>query len=238
MSFERKADFVYITKNTTREELVDECRRLKNLVRQLRHKKKEHRKTKVSTRNKAVKLWKEKFNKASYQIFKKEQTIYGKDLHIERLRRKVHRVSKQKMKAGYDLAMKRISVNHYKVKHVANFLMQTNTVMGIYGLTFREYAFLLWAGRFDFFNRKEFRDTMGDIDINFYATVNRMMNRGYISIIGKTEKEGTRLFSLTGTGVSLYNKLAKFTNKFLKSDTGASSVRDNVQDAGYTKSST
>ena len=45
--FQKKSELTYITKSTTREELIDECRRLKNLVCQLRHVKKKHVKTKT-----------------------------------------------------------------------------------------------------------------------------------------------------------------------------------------------
>jgi hypothetical protein len=233
--FQKKSELTYITKNTTREELIDECRRLKNLVCQLRHVKKKHVKTKTEKKREAVKEWKERFNKKSGESFKKSQIIWGKDVHIERLRRKLRVVKKVGIKQGYKAAMKRVMVSNYKVKHVAHFLMKANTVMEIYKLNFKEYAFLLWAGRYDFFSRKDFTMTVGDVDISYYSTVNALMKKGLITIIARNESQRLRLFSLTGTGVDMYNKIAKFTNKFLKRDTGASDLRDNVQDAGSSK---
>lgn len=235
MRFENKSELKYITKNTTREELVQECRRLKNLVCQLRHIKKKHVSEKTEKRRKAVNAWKEKFNKKSGESFKKSQVIWGKDVHIERLRKKLRVVKRVGIKQGYKAAMKRVMVSSYKVKHVAHFLMKVNTVMDIYGLNFKEYAFLLWAGRYDFFSRKDFTMTVGDVDISYYSTVNALMKKGLITMIARNESQRLKLFSLTGTGVDMYNKIAKFTNKFLKRDTGASDLRDNVQDSGSPK---
>ena len=42
--FKRKSEFIYITKNTSRDDLIEECRRLKNLICQLRFKKRSRRK--------------------------------------------------------------------------------------------------------------------------------------------------------------------------------------------------
>ena len=230
--FEKKAEFKYITKNTTREELVEECRRLKNLICQLRHTKKKHRITKHEEKRKAAKHWKERFHEMKYDSYKKSQLIWGKNVHIERLRKKNRTIETKGVKRGYQMAMKKILVNHYKVKHVAQFLMKVHTVMEIYKLNFKEYSFLLWAGRYDFFTRKDFLLTIGDVDINFYKTLNGLMKRNLISVVSENIGHKAKAFSLTGTGVDMYNKIAKFTNKFLKSDTGTSGVRDNVQNAG------
>jgi hypothetical protein len=37
--------------------------------------------------------------------------------------------------------------------------------------------------------------------------------------VAKKTGEARKIFSLTGTGVDLYNRVAKFTNKSLRSDT-------------------
>lgn len=227
--FETKSEIKYITKNTTREQLVDECRRLKNLVCQLRHTKKKHRITKHDEKRKAAKHWKERFYEKKFEAYKKDQMIWGKNLHIERIRKKLRTYKKEGMKKGYHDAMKRITVNHYKVKHVAHFLMKTYTVMDIYGLSFREYAFLLWAGRYDFFNRKDFVMTIGDVEINYYKTLSALIKRNLVVALPKSEQDNIKRFCLTGTGIDMYNKIAKFTNKFLRGDTGTSDIRNNIQ---------
>lgn len=228
MRFENKSELKYITKNTTREQLIDECRRLKNLVCQLRHVKKKYAATKIQKRREGIEKWKQKYAKKSYESFRKSQKIWGKQQHIENLRKKLKSVRSAGKKEGYKIAMNRIMVTSYKVKHVAHFLMKANTVMEIYGLNFKEYSFLLWAGRYDFFHRKDFTDTVGDVEIKYYSTVNSLMKRGLLTMIAKSDSTRLRMFSLTPKGVDIYNRIAKFTNKFLKSDTGASSIRDNI----------
>jgi len=105
------------------------------------------------------------------------------------------------------------------VKHLAAFLFKTSAVMEIYKLDMREYSFILWAGRYDFFDRKDFNNTVGDIDVSFYRMVNKLMKRGLVDFVAKKTGEARKIFSLTGTGVDLYNRVAKFTNKSLRSDT-------------------
>lgn len=205
----------YMTKNTPVEDLLKEIARLRNQIDQLKH----HAKKNTEKRSKIRADWKTRYNKLKYKLFKKEQLVYGKNLHIQRIKAKNMRSSKVWRREGYNHAMKRIVVNHYKVKHLASFLFKTSTVMEIYKLDMREYSFILWAGRYDFFDRKDFNNTVGDIDVSFYRMVNKLMKRGLVDFVAKKTGEARKIFSLTGTGVDLYNRVAKFTNKSLRSDT-------------------
>ena len=212
MSFQKKGTYKYLTKNTPHEELLAECKRLKNYICQLKFKLHED----VDKRRKIRKDWKVRVEKMRYKLLKKDQFLWVKDRHIENLRKRNKQIAGKQRAVGYKRAMKRVLVNHYKVKHLAVFLMKANDVMNIYGLDFREYAFVMWAGRFEFFNRQDFDLTVGDIDISFYSTVNRLIKKGYISFVEKKSSNARRLFSLTGTGVDMYNKVAKFTNKYFR----------------------
>jgi len=205
----------YMTKNTPVEDLLKEIARLRNQVDQLKHQSKKQTEKKSKIRAD----WRTRYNKLKYKLFKKEQLVYGKNLHIQRIKAKAMRSSRVWRKEGYNHAMKRIVVNHYKVKHLAAFLFKTSTVMEIYKLDMREYSFVLWAGRYDFFDRKDFNNTVGDIDVSFYRMVNKLMKRGLVDFVAKKTGEARKIFSLTGTGVDLYNRVAKFTNKSLRSDT-------------------
>jgi hypothetical protein len=205
----------YMTKNTPVEDLLKEIARLRNQVDQLKHQSKKQTEKKSKIRAD----WRTRYNKLKYKLFKKEQLVYGKNLHIQRIKAKAMRSSRVWRKEGYNHAMKRIVVNHYKVKHLAAFLFKTSTVMEIYKLDMREYSFVLWAGRYDFFDRKDFNNTVGDIDVSFYRMVNKLMKRGLVDFVSKKTGDARKIFSLTGTGVDLYNRVAKFTNKSLRSDT-------------------
>jgi len=205
----------YMTKNTPVEDLLKEISRLRNQVDQLKHQSKKQTEKKSKIRAD----WRTRYNKLKYKLFKKEQLVYGKNLHIQRIKAKNMRSSRVWRKEGYNHAMRRIVVNHYKVKHLAAFLFKTSAVMEIYKLDMREYSFILWAGRYDFFDRKDFNNTVGDIDVSFYRMVNKLMKRGLVDFVAKKTGEARKIFSLTGTGVDLYNRVAKFTNKSLRSDT-------------------
>lgn len=205
----------YMTKNTPVEDLLKEIKRLRNQVDQLKH----HSKKQTEKKSQIRADWRIRYNKLKYKLFKKDQLVYGKNLHIQRIRAKAMRSSKVWRKEGYNKAMKRIVVNHYKVKHLSAFLFKTNTIMEIYKLDMREYSFMLWAGRYDFFDRKDFENTIGDVDISFYRTVNKLMKRNLVSLVAKKAGDARRIFSLTGTGVDMYNRVAKFTNKSFKADT-------------------
>jgi len=225
--FQRKSDFKYVTKNTPPEELLAECRRLKNLVCQLRFRKNTQKKRKGEVRE----HWKKRYLKLSWQLFKESQRVYGKEEQIKKMRIKIMNQQKKGRRSGYKEALRKIKATNYKVKHLAKFLLHTDTVMKIYNLDFREYAFIMWAGRYDFFDKKDFDISVGEVELEFYRTINKMMKRGLVTFIMNKPGTARRIFALTGTGVDMYNKISKFTNKFLKSDTGASGLRDNIQDS-------
>jgi hypothetical protein len=88
--------------------------------------------------------------------------------------------------------------------------------MSIYELDVTEYSFLLWAGRYDFFDKKDFETTLKNVNVSFYGTVNKLIKRGLVVMIAKKPGDARRIFSLTGTGVDMFTKLSKFTNKFLR----------------------
>lgn len=202
----------YFTKNSPTEDLLNEIKRLRNHVAQLKLRQ-ERRQGKVK---KVRNEWKERYDRLRWVLFRKDQLIFGKEQQIEKLRYKNAYKVKRFRREGYRDAMNKIAVNNYKVKHLANFLFQTHTVMGIYQLDVKEYSFLLWAGRYEFFDKKDFETTLKNVNVSFYATVNKLIKRGLVVLIAKKPGDARRIFSLTGTGVDMFNKLSRFTNKFLR----------------------
>lgn len=202
----------YISKNSPRQLLIDECRRLKKELSSVSKKNEviKERKTKIYTD------WKSKYNKLHYQLMKKDQLIYGKDIHIQRLRARTLKVANAYRRKGYANAMKKIKKNDFKVMGLAKFFFKVDTVLEIYSLDLAEYAFIMWAGRYDFFDRKDYESTAGDTRISFYNMINRLKKRNIINIVGTKEGSTSNIFSLTGIGVSMYNKISKFTNNFIK----------------------
>lgn len=201
---------IYISKTTTRDELVSECRRLKKELFYAKQKNTEH----ITKRSKIRKDWNEKYNKLKYQVLKRDQLIYGKELHISRLQKRSAIVARKYKKTGYREAMNRFRDNNYKVINLSRFMFNTSIIMGIYNLDFKEYSFILWAGRYDFFTKKDFVGTIGE-NTSFYSITNKLLKRNLINFIDDKKINGARILALTGTGIDIYNKISKFTNKYL-----------------------
>jgi hypothetical protein len=202
----------YISKNAPRQFLVEECQRLKREIYFLNKKYEASKEKKSEIRS----HWNEKYNKLHYQLMKKDQLIYGKDLHIKRLRARTLKVANAYRRKGYRNAMKKIKKNDFVVMGISKFFFEVDTILEIYSLDLAEYAFLLWAGRYDFFDRKDYESTAGDTRVSFYNMINRMKKRNIINIIATKEGSNRKIFALTGTGVDMYNRISKFTKNHLK----------------------
>lgn len=169
-----------------------------------------------------------RYNKLKWKYFKLSQVSYGKDLEIAKVNRKNQVMHNTWKKQGYQNAMKRVKRTNYRVKGLSRFMFHMGTVMEIYKLTLEEYSFIMWAGMYDFFDKKDFYIFNRGVEVSFYIMIRKMINKGYVVVVGSKTGETRKVFALTGTGVSLYNKIAKFTNKFLI-DAGTSDIRRGVQ---------
>jgi hypothetical protein len=202
----------YISKNAPRQFLVEECQRLKK---ELYYATKKNDSSKEK-RDKIRVDWKARYDKLHYQLMKKDQLIYGKNIHIERLRARTIKVANANRRKGYANAMKKVKKNDFKIMGLATFFFKVDTVLEIYSLDLSEYAFIMWAGRYDFFDRKDYDDTAGDTRISYYNMINRMKKRNIVDIVATKSGSNKKIFSLTGIGVGVYNKISKFTNNYLK----------------------
>ena len=169
-----------------------------------------------------------RYNKLKWKNFKLSQISYGKDLEIAKVNRKNQVMHNTWKKQGYQNAMRKVKRTNYRVKGLSRFMFHMSTVMEIYKLTLEEYSFIMWAGMYDFFDKKDFYIFNRGVEVSFYIMIRKMINKGYVVVVGSKTGETRKVFALTGTGVSLYNKIAKFTNKFLI-DAGTSDIRRGVQ---------
>lgn len=189
---------------------------------------------KVVRRNEHIKLLREKhkknMGKLSWKIFKLNQLVYGKDLHIERIQKKTNKMRGKWKNIGFKDALRKIRKTNYKVKGLSKFMFHMNVVMEVYKLNMLEYSFVMWAGRYDFFDRKDFEISNHGAEVPFYKIVNRLMKRDLVVLIAKKPGDARRIFTLSGTGVDLYNRIAKFTNKFLI-EAGTPDLRHNLQNS-------
>ncbi len=176
-----------------------------------------------------------KYHKLKWKYFKLSQVSYGKDMEIAKINRRKQGMHNRWFKQGYQNAMKRVKRTNYRVKGLSRFMFHMGTVMEIYKLTLEEYSFIMWAGMYDFFDKRDFDTFNRGVDVRFYVMIRRMINKGYVIVVGTKNEESRKVFSLTGVGMNLYNKIAKFTNKFLI-DAGTSDIRSGVQNSSGSSS--
>ncbi len=144
---------------------------------------------KIERRDRAIKDMRERhkknMGKQSWKIFKLNQLVYGKNIHIERIQKKTNKMRNKWKRKGFREALQKITKTNYKVKGLSKFMFHMNTVMEVYKLNMLEYTFIMWAGRYDFFDRKDFEISNHGADVPFYRIVGRLMKRGHLVLIAK-----------------------------------------------------
>ena len=198
----------YITKNSTWKELYEAYKSTKDEVLRL---KRLHESSK-ETKNRVVKHKNERYDKLSYKLFKEKQKVYGKDKHINNLQRHIRTKVVQARNKGYEKAIAQVKERDGRIIDMYTFLAKMNTVSAITGLSLVECSFLLWAGTYNFYSTKDFKRDCEGMQFNFYAVNNRMVKQGYSTVI-ESKGSTTKIFSLTGTGLSMFEKIDKFTKK-------------------------
>lgn len=180
----------------------DEVRRLKRLHGVA----KEAKKNVINKKN-------ERYNKLSYKLYREKQRVYGKERHIDNIKGKILITKLQSTKKGYEKAMAQIREKDARIIKMYQFIPKLNTVIGIMDMSIIECAFILWAGSYNFYSSKDFkRDFPVNPGYKFYVVNNRMVKEGYIVPLENRDLK-MKLFALSGTGMSAYEKLSKFTKK-------------------------
>ena len=132
--------------------------------------------------------------------------------HISNLQNHIKTKVAQAKKIGYEKAITQIRERDGRIIDMYTFLNKINVVTRIIGLSLNECAFLLWAGTYEFYGTTDFKRDWETKDITFYAMNKRMIKKGYIIQVPSTQ--GTKkIFSLTGTGLTMFSKIDKFTKK-------------------------
>lgn len=168
-------------------------------------------------------------NKMKWKNFKLSQICYGKDMEIAKINRKKQGHYQKWRRIGYREAMRKTKRQNFRVKGLSRFMFHMAEVMNIYKLNLEEYSFIMWAGMYDFFDRKDFEISNKGTSVQFYLMIRKMINKGYAIVVASKTGETRKVFALTGIGYDMYNRIAKFTNKFLI-DAGTSDIRNNLQD--------
>lgn len=203
----------YITKNTSYAELYEAYKEAKNEILRLDrlHKNSKEKKIKV------IKNKNERYGKLSYKLFKEKQRVYGKEKHITNLQNHIRRKVKAAKKEGYEKGISQIRERDGRIIDMYTFLNKINVVTQIIGLSLNECAFLLWAGTYEFYGTIDFKRDWDGMNLTFYAMNNRMVKKEYVIQVPSTQ--GTKkVFALTGTGLTMFGKIDKFTKKHFEDE--------------------
>lgn len=201
----------------------DEVKRLRNIL-----------KTRDNTIKELRVNHKIALNKMKWKNFRLSQISYGKDMEIAKINRRKQGHYQKWRRIGYREAMRKTKRQNFRVKGLSRFMFHMAQVMNIYKLNLEEYSFIMWAGMYDFFDRKDFEISNKGTSVQFYLMIRKMINKGYAVVITSKTGDTRKVFGLTGIGYDMYNRIAKFTNKFLI-DAGTSDIRNNLQDASGSK---
>jgi len=197
----------YITKDSTKEDIyeayIEAQKKLKATVfykKEIQDKVREVRKEK----NK-------KYNELRYQLLKRDQRIFRLNKHILNLQRyavKERRVAKKK---GIEEGKSRIKSRDYSVVKMYEFLIQTSKVSDILGMSLGHCAFVLWAGRYEFFSINDFKKDIPNPPYSYYSLINYFKSKNLIIFVNKENKKNQ--YALNASGINLFNKIDKFTKK-------------------------
>lgn len=196
----------YITAQSTREEIYEAYIDAQNKLKATRHQLKINQDKVKEVRKEKNK----KYNELKYQLLKRDQKIFGMNKHIMNIQRfAVHERHKAK-KQGIEIGKAKTRKVDYSVIKMYEFLMQVNQVSEILDMKLNMCAFILWAGKYEFFSVRDFaKDFPNQKSMQKYIAY--FTKSGHIVKIGIESK--IRKYSLTGLGIDLFNKIDKFTKK-------------------------
>lgn len=195
----------YITSESTKEEIYDAyMESQKKLKATVFHKKEIQDKVREVRKEKN-----KKYNELRYQLLRKDQRIFRLNQHIKNLQMYAVKERNKAKKKGIELGKSRVRVQDYSIVKMYEFLFQTSKVSDILGMSLGHCAFVLWAGRYEFFNVKDFNKDIKTPSQTYQAFINYFRSRNFITLVSKDN--AVNQYALTANGVLLFNKIDKFT---------------------------
>jgi hypothetical protein len=114
-------------------------------------------------------------------------------------------------KKGIEEGKSRIRVKDYSVVKMYEFLIQAGMVSNILGMSLGHCAFVLWAGKYEFFSVNDFKRDIPNPPHSYYSFINYFKSKNLITFINKENKKNQ--YALNASGINLFNKIDKFTKK-------------------------
>jgi hypothetical protein len=197
----------YITEDSTKEQIYEAyIETQKKLKATVFHKKEIQDKVREVRKEKN-----KKYNELRYQLLRKDQRIFRLNQHIRNLQMYAVKERNKAKKKGIEVGKSRVRVKDYSIIKMYEFLFQTSKVADILGMSLGHCAFILWAGRYEFFNVKDFKKDIITPSQTYHAFISYFRSRNFITLVSKDN--AVNQYSLTATGISLFNKIDKFTKK-------------------------
>ena len=197
----------YITEESTKEKIYEAyIETQKKLKATVFHKKEIQDKVREVRKEKN-----KKYNELRYQLLKRDQKIFRLNQHIRNLQMYAVKERNKAKKKGIEIGKSRVRVEDYSIVKMYEFLFQTTKDADILGMGLGHCAFILWAGRYEFFNTNDFKRDIDNPSHTYQSFVNYFRSKNFITLVSKDN--AINQYSLTATGISLFNKIDKFTKK-------------------------
>ncbi len=203
----RSEGIAYITKDATKEEIYEAYIKTQKELKRVRHTNSKHKEDRAKLR----KHKNEVYNKLKYKLYKANRKIYIKEKHIARLQWFINRAKAQAKREGFEKGKGKVRVREYSVIKMYEFLLQVDNVTTILELDLGRCAFILWAGRYTFFTRKDYVADNPNSKYSFYKLSTYFRKRNFVVAVNTDNK--IKQFALTATGLDLFNKIDKFTKR-------------------------
>ena len=200
----------YITNNSTKEDIYKAYIKAQKLLKMQRHINKVNQ-------DKVKEVRKEKnkrYNELRYKMLKQMQINYGIIKHLNNSRRFAANSKHIYKKMGFEQGRLKVKSKDYSVIKMYTFLLQVHQVCKILKLQVHQCAFILWAGRYSFFNIEDYNKDWDNNGFSYHVLIAFCKRNGLIIDVNTEQRK--KQYALNAVGLDLFNKLSKFTNNHFK----------------------
>ena len=202
----------YITKDSTKEEIYEAYIKTQKLLKAQRHLNKKNA-DKVSEVRKQKNG---KIRELGYKLFKAYQLNYGLNKHLQNVQRFAANAKYKYKKLGIEEGKGKIRTKDYAIIKMYSFLLQIEKVSEILEMPLDKCAFFLWAGRYSFFTRDDFKKDFEGENYSFTNFIGYGKKNNFI--ISVSSDKTIKRYALTALGLDIFNKVDRFTKKHFKVD--------------------
>lgn len=156
---------------------------------------------KIDVLNRRVKRKDEIINRIRYEIFQANRRIYAIKLRTSKEKSRIKRET-------YDRAINNISNNSKELIDIPRYHMALFELSEAFGMDEMVIILLLWASRYEFYSKREFRNNFKTSILKFERYNNLLVREGYAN---RWEVRRSTYF-ISAKGKELVEKINKFVN--------------------------